>query len=143
MSSSQVVATAADRDFLVQALRLTLVPGVGPRLRQSLLAHFSTADAVLSAAPSELRKVPGIGAKISQAIARANDTIDAEAEIELCRQQGIQILIDPHPPYPPALREIHDPPGVLFVLGSLLPSDELAVAIVGSRHATQYGLATA
>ena len=41
------------------------------------------------------------------------------------------------------LRKIHDPPGVLFVRGEILPSDGLAVAIVGTRHATQYGLAQA
>ena len=47
------------------------------------------------------------------------------------------------PAYPRALREIHDPPGMLFVRGEILPQDALAMAIVGSRHATHYGLAQA
>ncbi len=41
------------------------------------------------------------------------------------------------------LRQIHDPPGVLFRRGTFLPQDELAIAIVGTRHATRYGLAQA
>jgi DNA processing protein len=130
-------------EYLIPAMRLSLVPGVGPRLRKALLAHFETPDAVLAAAPSELRRVPGIGAKLSQVIARANETIDVQAEMDLCRKHGIDVLVDVHAPYPRPLREIEDPPGLLFMQGRLLPQDELAVAIVGSRHATQYGLAQA
>lgn len=143
MSESLPAATAADHDDLVSALRLTLIPGVGPRLRKALMEQFGTPQAVLAAPPSELRRVPGIGAKLSQAIAAANETIDAEAEIELCRSRGVQILLDLQRGYPRPLREIHDPPGVLFLRGTLLPQDDVAVAIVGSRHATQYGLAQA
>ncbi len=139
----QTDAPTIDLEYLAAALRLSLTPGVGPRLRKALLGHFETPEAVLAAAPSELRRVPGIGAKLSQAIARANETVDVHAELDLCRQHGIELLVDVHAPYPRPLREIDDPPGLLFMKGSLLPQDEMAVAIVGSRHATQYGLAQA
>ena len=63
-----------------------------------------------------------------------------EAEIALCRKHGIEILTEIPLRYPRVLREIHDPPGVLFVRGALKPDDALAIGIVGTRHGTQYGL---
>ena len=54
--------------------------------------------------------------------------------------EAAEILTEAHATYPRMLREIHDPPGVLFVRGSLKPADALSVGIVGTRHATHYGL---
>ena len=130
-------------DELLHTLRLHLVPGVGPRLRRVLLERFPNAEAVLNAAPSDLRGVPGIGAKLSAAISRAKHEIDVEYELALCRDHNIDILTEADEAYPRALREIADPPGVLFQRGKLLPQDAVSVAIVGSRHGTQYGIATA
>lgn len=132
---------AAER---VQAeVLLSLVSGVGPRIRKTLLAHFGSAQAMLAAAPSDLREVPGIGAKISRAVSAAAREIDVEAELAMCRERGIAVVIEPDDAYPSRLKEIPDPPGVLFVRGAFAPTDGLAVAIVGTRHATQYGLAQA
>lgn len=140
-SADESVEVAADD--LVDAVRLSLISGVGPRLRKALLEEFGTAAAVLSAAPSDLRRVQGIGAELTRRIAVAREDIDVQAELDLCAANGIAILSECDPAYPRALREIHDPPGILFVRGEVLPQDALAVAIVGSRHATHYGLAQA
>ena len=128
------------RDDLVDSLRLSLISGVGPRIRQALLERFGSARAALAAAPSELREVYGVGPKLTHKIAGADHEIDVEAEIALCREHGIDIFTEAHTAYPRILREIHDPPGVLFVRGTLKPNDALAVGIVGTRHGTQYGL---
>jgi DNA processing protein len=125
---------------LASTLRLVLVSGVGPRIRRLLLDHFGTPEAVLTASPSELRAVPGVGRKLAASIASAKDQIDAEGEIELCRQHGIEIVTELDDRYPGVLREIPDPPGVLFLRGTLLPRDALSIGIVGTRHATSYGL---
>ena len=132
--------TEPSRDDLVDSLRLSLISGVGPRIRQALLERFGSARAALAAAPSELREVYGVGPKLMHKIAGADHEIDVEAEIALCREHGIDILTEAHAAYPRILREIHDPPGVLFVRGTLKPNDALAVGIVGTRHGTQYGL---
>lgn len=132
-----------DRAALADSLRLSLISGVGPRLRKALLDHFGTATAVLAAAPSDLRCVPGIGAELTRRIAVAREDIDVQAELDLCAANNITILADDDPSYPRSLLEIHDPPGILFVRGQILPQDALAIAIVGSRHATQYGKAQA
>ena len=100
------------------ALRLALVPGVGPRTRQKLLAQFGTPEAVFEAAPSDLRAVERVGPKLCRAIAVAKDEIDVEAEIELCRGHGIEIVAEQDENYPKALRDLPDPPGVLFVRGN-------------------------
>lgn len=127
-------------DELADTLLLSLVSGVGPKTRKSLLDHFGSPKAVLTAAPSELRSVQGVGPKLAGAILRARQEIDVAAEIEFCRRNGVSIVAEADPAYPRALREVHDPPGVLFVRGAIQPGDALAIAIVGSRHATHYGL---
>ncbi|HJQ80086.1 MAG TPA: DNA-processing protein DprA [Lacipirellulaceae bacterium] len=130
-------------DELVDSVRLSLVSGVGPLLRKALLARFGSPAAVLAAAKDELQCVDGIGLKIAARIVAARDEIDAEAELKLAAENGIDVLADADADYPRPLRQIHDPPGVLFRRGQSLPQDELAVAIVGTRHATRYGLAQA
>lgn len=128
---------------LVDAVRLSLIPGVGPRIRQALLERFGSPAAVLAAAPGQLREVPGVGPKLTQRIAAAGEEIDAEGELALCRRHGIRVLTEAHREYPRLLCEIQDPPGVLFVKGTLRPEDALAIAVVGTRHASQYGLCQA
>jgi DNA processing protein len=127
---------------LVDSVRLALVSGVGPLLRKALLERFGSPAAVLAAARDELQCVDGIGPKIAARIIAARDEVDAEGELELAAEHGIDVLTETDAQYPRPLRQIHDPPGVLFRRGKL-PQDELAVAIVGTRHATRYGLAQA
>jgi DNA processing protein len=145
-ASSSGPAAAADEPMpasLVDGVLLSLVSGVGPRLRRALVERFGSASAALDAAPSDLGEVEGIGAKLAGRIALARRELDAQAVLADCRQRGIDLLTDADPTYPPMLREIHDPPGVLFIRGRLLPEDALAIAIVGSRHASHYGLTVA
>jgi DNA processing protein len=130
---------SSDSD-LIDAVRLSLVSGVGPILRKRLIERFGSPAAVLGARPSDLREVEGVGPKLTERIAAACEEIDAEGEIALCRERGITILIESDPQYPRPLREIPDPPGLLFIRGTMKPEDSLAVGIVGTRHATPYGL---
>ncbi|HEV3343590.1 MAG TPA: DNA-processing protein DprA [Pirellulales bacterium] len=131
--------TETDGDDLTHVLRLSLVSGIGPRLRQLLLERFGSPAAVFAASQSELRSVPGIGAKLASAVLRAREEIDVAAELEHCRRHGVSIVPLGSADYPRALSEIADPPGVLFVRGAVEPRDALSIAIVGSRHATRYG----
>lgn len=129
-------------EWLLDELILSQVRGVGPKLRQNLLERFPTATEILNASADELRQVSGIGAKLVLAITTARDMIDARAEWDFCQAHGLEVLsLRDELRYPSTLRQIPDPPGILFVRGEVLPEDGLAVAIVGSRHATNYGLA--
>ena len=107
-------------DELVDAVRLALVSGVGPRHRQDLLERFGSPAAVLAASADQLQEVDGIGPKIAARIAAAEREIDAEAELALAAEHGIDVLTEADDAYPRLLREIHDPPGVLFRRGTLV-----------------------
>ena len=120
-------------------LCLSLVRGVGPRIRQALLERFGSPAAVLAAAPSELIGVTGVGTKLAQRIATARHVVDVDRELKICESGGVSIVTDSDDVYPRLLREIHDPPGILFVRGTLQTRDALSIAIVGTRHATRYG----
>jgi len=140
MTETQPTTNIQAATPLVDAVRLALTPGVGPRLRRALLERFGSPAAVLRAAPSDLQRVAGIGPKIARQIALAGDEVDAEGELALCKAHEIDVLTEESLAYPRLLREIPDPPGVLFCRGTLNPHDMLAVAIVGTRHASRYGL---
>lgn len=127
-------------DNLLATLMLGMVAGVGPRIRQLLLERFGSPEAVLAASPAELRQVQGVGAKLAEAIVAGRDEAPAREEIEHCRANGLEFLTPAHDAYPRLLNEIPDPPGVLFCRGELRPEDAVAIAIVGTRHATGYGL---
>jgi DNA processing protein len=125
---------------LEAALRLHLTPGIGPRLRQALLERFGDCESVLRAAPAELRAVDGIGPKLASNIVDRAAAADVDGLLELCRQTNISVILDEDAHYPRPLRNIVDPPPVLYAFGQWLPQDAVAVGIVGTRHATRYGL---
>ena len=126
MGSPESPPDDTDHDDLVDQLRLTMVEGVGPRIRRVLLDRFGSAADVFSAAPSELKALPGVGTKLVRKITFARDEIDCEAELALCREQGITLLSDQDAAYPQMLREIPDPPGILFMRGDFQPNDALS-----------------
>ncbi len=121
------------------ALCLHLVPGIGPGVFGDLIAKFGSAAAALHAAPSEIRDIPGIGPKLHRQIVDASRSIDIQPQLELCRENDISILDQTDEQYPAPLKEIHDPPPILFSQGRLTAADSIAIAIVGTRHATHYG----
>ncbi len=125
---------------LLDELALALVPGVGPRTRQKLLEYFGSVRGVLEASAGELEKVPDIGPKLASAIRSAQDRRQAEQVWALCQQHGVRVLRLADPDYPELLKQIADPPAVLFVRGQLFPRDRLAIAMVGTRHPSLYGL---
>lgn len=128
---------------LLEDVRLSLVKDVGPRIQRNLLAAFGTSQAALAATSSELARVDGVGPKIIGRIQAAPPMEDVVAELNVAARNDIHLLSRTDESYPPALHQIADPPQVLYLRGDLVAADALAVAIVGTRHATQYGLAQA
>jgi len=121
------------------AFRLACVPRVGPLGRRALLDRFGSPDGVFAATAAELAEVAGIGATRAAAIVAMAHSDEPQRLLELCEDRQVGILRQGAADYPPLLATIHDPPGLLFVRGEILACDALAVAIVGSRHATAYG----
>jgi len=141
MSTEPVADTPADARSieLEAAMRLHLVPGIGPVIHGELIREFGSPQGVLDAAPADIRNVPGVGAKLVQQISLAKDSIDVRPQLELCRKNDIQIVARSDSNYPKPLAEIYDPPNMLFCHGDLQDVDQIAIAIVGTRHASNYG----
>ena len=122
------------------ALCLSLTAGIGPKTFRNLVDSLGSAEAVLNAAPSVLREIPGVGTKLAKSIANAASTVDITDELQRCDDHKIDLVAVGHEDYPTRLSEIQDAPTMLYCRGDLLPQDELAIAIVGTRHATSYGV---
>src|SRR5437667_6422858 len=122
---------------------LNLIEHVGPVRVRQLLEHFGDAPAILSASKQQLLQARNIGEETADAIANWEKNIDLAAELKRIADFGCRIITQAEPEYPELLRQIYDPPIVLYVKGELLPKDKNAVAIVGSRMTTHYGLEVA
>ena len=122
---------------------LNLIEGIGPVRVRSLMEHFGEAPAILTASKSQLRQVRSIGEETAEAIVNWEKSIDLAGELKRIADSGCKIVIQADENYPPSLREIYDPPIVLYVKGELSTKDRNAVAMVGSRQTTHYGIETA
>lgn len=122
---------------------LTMVPGVGPLTFRTLLERLGSASVVLGSSSATLKAVPGVGPKLAERIAGARREFDANDELALCARLGVTLLARSSASYPPPLGDIPDPPGLLYVRGTYEACDQLAIAIVGSRKCTPYGIRVA
>ncbi|MBE7534755.1 MAG: DNA-protecting protein DprA [Anaerolineales bacterium] len=115
-----------------------LIKGIGAVRMQGLVAHFGDLESAWKAAPSELAEA-GLGLKVIERVTQARKGIDLDKVWEHIEKQGIKILVWRDQAYPQRLKEIDQPPPVLYIRGEYLPDDLFAVAIVGTRRATPYG----
>ncbi len=120
-------------------LRISQAEGVGSVTFKRLLSHFSSTDYILGASVAELTKIDGIGPKTAERIAATRHKFNPSPELELAEKLGVWLVHLEDQRYPPLLKRIHDPPPVLYIKGTLLPRDNLAIAIVGSRRCSIYG----
>lgn len=119
-------------------LALALVPGVGTAYFIRLLARFRTPRRVLKASPRELEEV--VGPSLARRIREYGDAADVAGQERRMAACGASLLTLEDAGYPPRLAEIYDPPLLLFVRGELRDEDETAVAVVGTRQASPYGV---
>ena len=122
---------------------LNLIEGVGPVRVRSLLEYFGDAPAILTASKHQLMQVRSIGDEIAENISGWEKSIDLAGELKRIADYGCHVLISSDENYPELLRQIYDPPICLYVKGELTAKDKNAVAIVGSRQTTHYGIETA
>ena len=120
-------------------LKLIRADGIGPTLFKRLLDFFGGVERIFTASVAELTKVEGIGNKTAESIVRTRDAFDVDSELALADKLGVWVIHLQDDRYPPALKAIYDPPPVLYVKGTLTRSDNLAMAIVGSRRCSHYG----
>lgn len=124
-------------------MALNSVRLVGPVRVRKLLEVFETPEAILNQSVSRLASVESIGPAVAESIRNWEKTWDLGGELKRVETLDLQVVDVEDARYPKALREIYDPPLVLYVKGSLEALARAGVALVGSRHTSHYGMETA
>jgi DNA processing protein len=115
-----------------------LVKGIGAVRFQALRDHFGDL-AVAWQAPLEALQAAGLGPKLADRVAQIRASVDLEKYMAKVSAQGIQILTWEDDLYPSRLKDIDQPPPVLYVRGTLTNEDTWSVAVVGTRRVSAYG----
>jgi DNA processing protein len=116
----------------------TLVKGIGAVRFQRLLESFGDAESAWNAAPAELAEA-GLSLKVIERQVTIREKVDLSRIWDQIQSKGIKVLTWLDEAYPQRLKEIEQPPPVLYLRGELSPEDAWAVAIVGTRRVTPYG----
>ena len=115
-----------------------LVKGIGSVRLKLLLDHFGSIEAAWNASAQALYET-GLGSKIVENLLQVRADVSLDQVWARIETNGITVLTWEDDSYPKRLSEIDQPPPVLFIRGSLLPEDDWAIAIVGTRRITAYG----
>lgn len=122
---------------------LNQVGGIGPVRVRALCEALGSPEAVLASSPAELSAVKGVGPKVAEAIVSQRGGLDAGREEAAAAKLGARLVTPVEAEYPEPLKNIYDPPLCLYVRGTLEKKDAQALAIVGTRRASHYGMAQA
>jgi DNA processing protein len=112
--------------------------GIGPIRQRMLTEHFGSIELAWNASPQKLQQA-GLDQRSLQSLLSTRTTFDFDAEMRAIERAGAWVLTLEDAQYPPLLRQIPDPPPLLYVKGTLSESDWNAMAVVGTRRATTYG----
>jgi DNA processing protein len=121
-------------------LAINKIPNLGPVTIKKLWDHYGDIKSVWQASEMSIREIEDLSKPAIKAFIENRNKIDLDSELNIIQEKQINILTIEDEKYPSMLRNIYDPPPVIYFKGSLLRSDEKAVAVVGTRKATRYGL---
>ena len=124
-------------------LALQMTPGLGNVACKNLIDKFDTPEQIFQASLSELAEVEGVRSEAARNIVGLKLPVDPSEEVRRVEACGARIIPFLDPNYPVALREIHDPPVLLYLKGKNIPQKTIFVGMVGSRNPTPYGLKSA
>ncbi|MGD2125831.1 MAG: DNA-processing protein DprA [Desulfobacteraceae bacterium] len=126
-----------------QWLALHLVPGLGSIAFKNLLERFGSPKDIFHANMSDLMEVEGLRKEVAHNIVKRKYTADPAKVLRALERCNARMITYLDPTYPLALKEIHDPPMLLYVKGRDISQKATFIAIVGSRNPTHYGLKAA
>ena len=136
--STAVPAASAVSEHTLQWLALSLTPGLGATRARRLVEHFGGVAAVFRASLTEL-EATGMLASSAQSLATGRSFEQAQEECVRVSTAGAQILTLDDAAYPSQLKQIYDPPTLLYVRGKVESLSQFGIAMVGTRHPTPYG----
>jgi DNA processing protein len=124
-----------EKRFLVG---FSLVKGIGAVRLQGLIDHFGDAKTAWSASPLDL-VAAGLSPRLAERVVQARGNVNLDDFVAQAEKNNISIITWDDPKYPPHLKEVDQPPPVLYLRGEITTEDNWAVAIVGTRAVTPYG----
>lgn len=124
-------------------IALSMLPDIGPVGSRKLLSVFGTPERIFNSEVDDLLSVEGIGVNRAKNIKEFSSWNDVEKQIKVMEKMGIKAVSFDDSSYPEMLREIEDAPVVIYIKGDIQPQDRYAIAIVGSRKPTHYGISVA
>lgn len=119
---------------------LASLPGMRARKFYNLINRFETAENVFNSSEDELISYGSVREELAKVIANNRNIEKIDKYLKKVKDNGINVYLSNQNEYPINLKNIYDPPPVLYSLGELHEEDNNAIAIVGSRKATEYGL---
>lgn len=114
--------------------------GIGPARLNALIQYFGSIEVAWNASPKEW-KAAGLDQRTLASLKTTRETCNLDAELRAVERLGARVITFVDEEYPPLLRQIYDPPPVLYIKGTLTEADHWAIAVVGTRRATSYGKA--
>ena len=120
-------------------LLMSAIRGIGMHRFQALLCRFGSPDHVLDASLTDLMTVPGVGPQLAAAITTQRDYAFVTRQLNLAKRHDVRIITCHNDVYPASLRQIYDPPPLLYMRGTLTEADANALGIVGTRQTSSYG----
>ncbi len=120
-------------------LAINKIPNLGPVTIKKLWQQFSDIEEVWSADEESMLQIEEISKPAIKSFLENRTTIDLDEELRLIKDSGGSVLTLENAEYPQVLKNIYDPPPVLYIKGNKFDSDLKALAIVGTRKASNYG----
>jgi DNA processing protein len=124
-------------------IALHFLPDIGPVRARKLLSVFGNPETIFQMSLSELKSVEGFSEERARRITNFTQWDRVQRELDTTLQKKVQLITFHDRAYPDSLKFIPDAPLILYVKGEIMDIDRYAVAIVGSRRATDYGIRTA
>jgi DNA processing protein len=132
------IALTTNRSNQIGWIALTLTPGLGPTRSRKLIEFFGSIEGVLNASLTSL-EAAGLPVAAAQSLGTGKSLELARDEIAKADAAGVQLVPMDDPLYPSRLRQIYDPPLVLYVRGNVDALAKHGIAVIGTRHPTPYG----
>ena len=139
---SESTAPASNRPSQILWLALTLTHGLGPTRAKRLVEFFGGVEGVFRASLTEL-ETAGLPVGAAQSLATGRSIELAQDELAKASSAGIRVISLDDSEYPSELRQIYDPPLLLYVRGNVAAISQPGIAMVGTRHPTPYGMGMA
>ena len=138
MSNAVTVPYSIDDRSTQQWLGLTLTPGLGPTKARRIVEFFGSIENVFAASLTEL-EAAGLNASAAQSLGTGRSLELAHEELLRANAVNVRLISIEDQLYPAQLKQIYDPPLVLYVRGNQTAISEPGIAVVGTRHPTPYG----